>query len=93
MIRASVTVRIPDGIHAGIAHRLHHEGGRFQSSLFLKHDGRTASLGSVVAMLALGVEFGAEIEILADGGDEGAALSTIVALLEELATEQRATLD
>ncbi|TFB95310.1 MULTISPECIES: HPr family phosphocarrier protein [Cryobacterium] len=80
------TVCIPQGIHAAIAHRLHREAGRFQSSLFLKHGARTASLGSIIAILALGVERGAEIEILADGSDESAALVAIVGLLDELAT-------
>jgi phosphocarrier protein HPr len=86
MRSVSATVRIPQGIHAAIAHGLHREAGRFESSLFLKHGARTASLGSIVAILALGVERGAEIEILADGSDEAAALVAIVGLLDELAT-------
>ena len=86
MRSVSATVRIPQGIHAAIAHGLHREADRFESSLFLKHGARTASLGSIVAVLALGVERGAEIEILADGSDESAALVAIVGLLHELAT-------
>jgi phosphotransferase system HPr (HPr) family protein len=83
MLTQRVTVRIAEGIHAGIAHRLHQEAERFHSSVFLKYRAQPASLGSIISMLALGVTCGAEVEILADGIDEADALAAAVHVLEQ----------
>ena len=85
MITERVVVRIGQGIHAEIAHRLHQVAGRFSSSVFIQHGEETASLRSIVAVLALGVEAGAEIDVLADGTDEADALAAAVAILERAA--------
>ncbi|TFC02510.1 HPr family phosphocarrier protein [Cryobacterium mannosilyticum] len=85
MITERVTVRIKQGIHAEIAHLLHQEAGRFSSSVFIQHGEETASLRSIVAVLSLGVEDGTEIDVLADGTDEAAALAAAVAILEQTA--------
>ena len=82
MLTERVTVLLPYGIHAAIAHRLHRSASRFSSSVFLRASSETASLRSVVAVLALGVQSGAEIDILADGADEAAAVAAVVAMLQ-----------
>ena len=57
----------------------------FSSSVFLRWGDETASLRSIVAVLSLGVEDGTEIDVLADGTDEAAALAAAVAILEQTA--------
>lgn len=82
MISRQVVVRIPGGIHAAVAHCLSQEADRFRSSVFLSFGGRTASLTSMIAVLALGVPAGEVVELRADGLDEEDAAAAVVAALE-----------
>ena len=82
MIQQRATVRLPHGIHSEIAHRLHHVASHFSSSVFLRWGEETASLRSIVAVLALGIEVGTEIEILADGADEVEAVAAVAAMVQ-----------
>ncbi|WP_166787915.1 HPr family phosphocarrier protein [Cryobacterium adonitolivorans] len=81
MFREQATVRLPHGVHAAIAHRLHQTASRFSSSVFLRRGEEIASLRSIVAVLALGLHVGADIEVLADGTDEVDAVAAIVGML------------
>jgi len=76
------TVRLPHGIHSAVAHRLHHAASGFSSSVFLRWGDETASLRSIVAVLALGIQTGTEIEILADGTDEAEAVAALIAMVQ-----------
>ena len=76
-----MTVAIPLGIHAAIAHHLREVADSFSSSVFLRRGNETASLRSIVAMLSLGITVGTDVEIIADGIDESAALAAIVAII------------
>jgi phosphotransferase system HPr (HPr) family protein len=76
-----VTVLLPLGIHAAIAHHLVQLAVLFRSSIFLSYGGRTASLQSIPAILALGAPHGCELGILADGIDEAAAATAIALVL------------
>ena len=77
-----MTVAIPHGIHAAIAHHLREVADSFSSSVFLKRGSETASLRSIVAMLSLGITAGTDLEIIADGIDESAALFAIAEIIE-----------
>ncbi len=81
MIQRQLRVADPAGIHAIVAQELAQLAERFASSLFLRHGGRTANLGRVVEVLALGVRGGAAITVLADGVDETAALEAVAVRL------------
>lgn len=82
MLTQRATVRLPHGVHSAIAHRLHHAAGDFSSSVFLRWGEETASLRSIVAVLALGIQVGSEIEILADGTDEVEAVAAVIAMVQ-----------
>lgn len=82
MIHTHITVRIPAGIHAEIAHNLRHLGSGFTSSIFIRHLERTASLQNIPALLALGVTAGTEIQLTSDGPDEVAAIAAIIRALQ-----------
>ena len=86
MFSEQATVRLPHGVHAAIAHRLHQTASRFSSSVFLRRGEETASLRSIVAVLALGIPVGAVIEVLADGTDEVDAVAAIVRMLRSTTT-------
>jgi phosphotransferase system HPr (HPr) family protein len=82
MFMERATVRLPHGVHAAIAHRLHQAASRFSSSVFLRRGEETASLRSIIPVLALGIQVGAVVEVLADGADEAEAVAAIVGILQ-----------
>lgn len=82
MFMERATVRLPHGVHAAIAHRLHQTAGLFSSSVFLRRGEETASLRSIVRVLALGIQVGTVVEVLADGADEAEAVAAIVGMLQ-----------
>lgn len=81
MITRDLTVTHPEGVHALVAQELAAAANGFASSLYLRHDGRTASAGQPVAVLAMGIRFGARVTVLADGLDETRALNAAAAIL------------
>lgn len=89
MISRRVTVLLPGGIHAGIAHHLCKGASLFASSIFLSHHDSTVSLKSIPGVLSLAIHHGDEIEFLADGDDELPAIAAMVYLLEGAADEDR----
>lgn len=82
MLSTEVTVRNRTGLHARPAATFVQEARRFQSAVTVKKDGRTADAKSILAVLALGVNQGARIELVADGPDEEEALKTLTSLIE-----------
>ncbi|TFC70542.1 HPr family phosphocarrier protein [Cryobacterium sp. TMT2-4] len=82
MFKQRATVRLPHGVHSAIAHRLHHTASSFSSSVFLRSGEEIASLSSIVAVMALGIQVGTEIEILADGTDESEAVAAVMAMVQ-----------
>lgn len=81
MIRRDVVVGHPAGVHALMAHDLAQLAGRYSSSVFLRSEDRSASLGNVVDVLALGLEHGAPVAVWADGLDETEALDAVAHIL------------
>lgn len=81
MIQLDVSVADPQGVHALVAQELAAQAKRFASSLFLRHEGRMASLDNPTAVLALGIRHGTSLSVWADGLDEIEALAAVGALL------------
>ena len=81
MIYETVRIADPLGVHALVAQELVGLATRYESSLYLRHEGRTASLRRLIEVLALGIPSGAEVSVWADGIDEGPALTAVVAVL------------
>lgn len=81
MIHETVRIADPLGVHALVAQNLASIAARYQSSLYLRHEGRTASLHRPIELLALGIPSGAEASVWADGIDERPALAAVVAAL------------
>lgn len=77
MIHRDVVVGHPQGIHALVAHDLARQAGQYESSIFLRSDGDSASLRNVVDVVALGLSHGATVSIWVDGADEVEALDAI----------------
>ena len=53
-----------------------------RSTVYLSRDGRRANAKSLLGVMSLGIENGAEIEVSAEGGDEAESDDALVAFLE-----------
>lgn len=73
----SIAVPLRNGIHARPAARLRQCAQQFDAVVRMEHDGRSASLRSPVAMLALGVVLRDRITLYARGPQAAAALDAL----------------
>lgn len=81
MIRLSLRIGHPAGIHARIAAQAVLRASRFSSSVFIRTSRGTASLTRLADLMGLDVNHGETVELLADGPDEAEALTDIGAFL------------
>jgi len=72
----------PSGLHARPAARFVQAASRFTARIVIRHGGREADAKSLISLLGLTLRPEAEITLVAEGTDAGAA---IAALSEELA--------
>ncbi|HOQ53206.1 MAG TPA: HPr family phosphocarrier protein [Micropruina sp.] len=93
MITRDVIITDPDGVHALVAQELATKANSYASSLYLRHNGRTASAGQPVSVLALGIRQGACITVLADGLDEAEALTALAEYLAHSAPTPPTTIN
>jgi phosphocarrier protein HPr len=70
------------GVHARAAAKFVHLASRFSSRIRVARDGREIDGKSILGILLLAAARGTSITILADGPDEQAALTALVALVE-----------
>ena len=86
MHQRTVTIKNQLGLHARAAARLVRLAGTFESSVRLARcDARhkTADARSILGVLMLAATQHTELEILAEGGDEVAAVEALCALIED----------
>jgi phosphotransferase system HPr (HPr) family protein len=82
MVSASVEITNRIGFHARPASLLIDTAKRFSSAVTVAKGDRTAGMDSLVALLKLQVRQGDTVILSADGADEGAALKSLVDLIE-----------
>lgn len=85
MICEKTVVVNPSGLHARPAAVFVQKAMTFESSITVKNatagsDAKDAK--SILSMMGLGIKCGNEVEICADGSDEGQAVNELVALVE-----------
>lgn len=77
-----IAVPLVHGIHARPAARIGEAAKPFDATISLIHNGKSASVRSAVAVMALGIGFGSEIIVEAQGAQAKAALDAVCALIE-----------
>ncbi|MBR3532392.1 MAG: HPr family phosphocarrier protein [Clostridiales bacterium] len=55
----------------------------FRSTIYIIKDGRRANAKSLLGVMSIGLEAGAEIEVSADGTDSNDAVKTLVEYLKD----------
>lgn len=83
MIKKSVEVINPSGIHARPASLLVKTAAKFKSDFHIHSHGYRINAKSILGVLTLAAEQGAKLELELDGEDEKEAMKEIVALFED----------
>ena len=82
--RVNVTVTDPVGLYATPATELVDRVKAFNSDIKLVYASKTVNMKSLMGVLSLGIPTKAQLEIIADGGDEKQAIEEIKAKINEL---------
>jgi phosphocarrier protein HPr len=82
MIKASITISNKLGLHARASAKLTKLAGGFQCDVHLSRNGRRVNAKSIMGVMMLAAGIGSQVDIEADGVDEGPALAALLALIE-----------
>lgn len=82
MVSKIVTVRNKEGLHARPASQLVKTASRFKSEFYIKMYGYEVNGKSILGVMTLAAEEGAEMELVFEGPDEEEALDTVAGLFE-----------
>ena len=83
MPETTLTVRHKVGLHARPAAVFVQTAKTYKSDIKVSHGEREANAKSILTVLTLGANQGAEITIRAEGEDEDEALAALTALVED----------
>ena len=89
MIERTVSITNKTGLHARPASSFVNKAKGFSCDITICMNGETANAKSMISVLGLGVDCGAKLLLRASGNDEQKALNELVALLENLAQEEK----
>lgn len=82
MVSKTIVVENQVGLHARPATFFIQKSNEFKSSIWIDKEGRKVNAKSLLGVLSLGITKGTQIEIIADGDDEEAAVDALQALIE-----------
>lgn len=82
MVSQKVTVKNEAGLHARPASVLVKTASRFKSEFYIRMYGYEVNGKSILGVMTLAAESGAEMELILEGPDEAAALEAIVKVFE-----------
>ena len=80
----SFTYKIQDelGVHARPAGLIVNEAKKYSATLTMICDGKSANAERLMAIMAMGIKYGREVTVIADGDDEVAAIEGMKQLFE-----------
>lgn len=77
MQKRTMKVQLKDGLAARPVAVLVQVASQHESSIYIESRNKKVNAKSIMGMMTLGLETGAEITVIADGKDEAEALSSI----------------
>ena len=83
MIRSTVTISNKLGLHARASAKLTKLAGSFQCDVHLSRNGRRINAKSIMGVMMLAAGLGSDVELEADGADEQAATTALLALIND----------
>ena len=82
MIKKKVTIKNSSGLHARPSAQLVKLAGKFKSDFFIHSYGYRVNGKSILGVMTLAAEHGAELELEVEGPDEEEAMKAIVELID-----------
>jgi len=82
-IRKRIVVKNPEGLHARPATELVKALSEVSSEVYIVYKGMKANAKSILNILSLGVDPGAEVEVIVNGEDAEKAIELVEAILNE----------
>lgn len=76
-----VTVNLENGLEARPIALLVQEASKYDSTVYIEAEGRKVNAKSIMGMMTMGLDNGAQLRVTADGADEEAAVTNIVKFL------------
>jgi len=84
MIEVTVKLKNKSGLHARPAAIFVETAKKFKAKITVSKEGNTADAKNILQLLALGIDYGDEIKIIAEGEDEKDAINELIHLLEDV---------
>ena len=81
MTKREITVRLDGGLETRPVALLVQVASQFQSEVYVESENRRVNAKSIMGMMTLGLDAGAEVTGLTDGSDEKEAMERIEAYL------------
>ncbi len=82
MLIKKVTVLNKEGLHARPSATLVKSASKYESDFFIQMQGFRVNGKSILGVMTLAAEYGAELELIVDGKDEEEAMETLTSLFE-----------
>ncbi|MEX2573927.1 MAG: HPr family phosphocarrier protein [Balneolaceae bacterium] len=82
MLKKKVTVLNEEGLHARPAASLVKLASKFKSDFYIGMQGYQVNGKSILGVMTLAAEHGAELELIIEGNDEKKAMESLVRLFE-----------
>ena len=83
MIKQSITISNKLGLHARASAKLTKLAGTFKSEVFMSRNERRVNAKSIMGVMMLAAGIGSAVELEVEGADEQAAMTALVALIED----------
>ena len=77
MIEKSIQIKLETGLEARPVAMLVQVASQFESTVYLTSENRKVNAKSIMGMMSMGLESGAEVTVIAEGNDEEAAVAEI----------------
>ncbi len=77
MMQKSIQIKLESGLEARPVAMLVQVASQFESTIYLGSDNKKVNAKSIMGMMSMGLESGAEVIVSADGTDEEAAVAQI----------------
>lgn len=77
MVTKNVKIQLVNGLDARPVAMLVQVASKFDSRIYLLSEGKKVNAKSIMGMMSLGLDNGEELEIMADGKDERAAVDAL----------------
>ena len=77
MIQKSIQIKLETGLEARPVAMLVQVASQFESTVYINSENRKVNAKSIMGMMSMGLESGAEVTVIAEGRDEEAAVAEI----------------